>query len=228
MKLRLNLPALVAGICAGCALLSTANAAHAWSHSNTGQWFSTQSGSYILDTDEWGSSAPVTMYYNSPTNWDLYCNFSGGGVKAYPHTQVNTNVSESSYNIWAYFNASPGSGTFDLAFDNWDSNGAEYMIWENWGGGAGPIGGEVASNVYISGAGTFNVYSGNDGHECISFLQTSKTNSGTQSGISSIMGWAYSHGYTHSTYVDNIQFGYEVSSTSGNQNWTLNSFSAGW
>jgi hypothetical protein len=227
MRLRFRLPALIAGICALCALFATTNAAHAWSYSNTGRYFSTQSGSYILDTDEWGSTAGVTMYYNNPQNWDFYCNFTGGGVKAYPHTQVNVNVSESA-NIWAWFNATPGSGTWDLAFDNWDSNGAEYMIWENWGGGAGPLGSQVASNVYIPGAGTFNIYAGNNGHECVSFLTTSKSNNTTQGGISAVMAWAYSHGYTSSTWVSNIQFGFEVSSTSGNQNWTMNGFSAGW
>ena len=106
MRLRFRLPALIAGICALCALFATTNAAHAWSYSNTGRYFSTQSGSYILDTDEWGSTAGVTMYYNNPQNWDFYCNFTGGGVKAYPHTQVNVNVSESA-NIWAWFNATP-------------------------------------------------------------------------------------------------------------------------
>jgi len=228
MKLRYRLSALVAGICAFSALFTAANTAHAWSYSNTGQYFSTTSGSYILDTDEWGSTAGVTLYYNNPQNWDLYCNFTGGGVKAYPHTQVNTNISEGSYNVWGYFNASPGSGTWDLAWDNWDSNGAEYMIWENWGGGAGPLGSEVASNVSISGAGTFNVYSGNDGHECISFLQTSTADNGTQGGVSSIMAWAKSHGYTSSATISNVQFGFEVSSTSGNQNFIMNDIQFGW
>jgi hypothetical protein len=224
MKSVSYLAALAAGI---CALFGAANSAQAWSYSNTGRYFSTTSGSYILDTDEWGSSAPVTMYYNTAQNWDLYCNFTGGGVKAYPHTQVNTNVTTSA-NIWGWFDASPGSGTWDLSWDNWDSNGAEYMIWENWGGGAGPLGSEVASNISISGAGTYNVYSGNDGHECISFLSTSTSDDTTQGGVSSIMAWAKSHGYTSSSTVSNIQFGFEVSSTSGNQNWTMNGFTAGW
>jgi hypothetical protein len=217
---------LVAVAAAICALFGAANSAQAWSHSNSGQWFNTWQGSYGLYTDEWGSSSHVTMYYNNTQNWSLQCNFGGGGIKAYPHTQVTTNTGNGS-NIWAYFSASPGSGAFDEAFDNWDSGGSEYMIWENWGGSVGPIGGEVAGNVNIGGV-SFNVYAGNVGHECVSFLRNGRTNSTTQGDIGGIMAWAVQHGYTHSNTVSNIQFGYEVTNTNGTQNWTLNGFSAGW
>jgi hypothetical protein len=225
MKLVFRLPALVAGICALTAFFAATNAAHAWSDYNDGQWFSTSTGSYTLYTDEWGSTDPVTMYYDSATHWALYCDFTGGGVKAYPHTQVDVNVSDST-TVSGSYNGTPSSGTFDFAWDNWDSNGSEYMIWEDWGGGAGPLGSEVKSNVSIDGS-TYNVYSGNDGHECISFLKTSTNTSGSQN-CNEIQQWAVSNKYTSSSTIDNIEMGYEVSSTDGNSNWIMNSFSASW
>jgi hypothetical protein len=221
------LASMLAGI---CALFGAATSAHAWSGNNTGQWFTFTSGSYTLYTDEWGSTNPIVMYYNSATNWCLYVksgSFTGGGVKAYPHTQVTTNVSDST-SVSGSYNGSPASGTFDFAWDNWDSNGAEYMIWEDWGGGAGPLGSEVKSNVSIDGS-TYNIYSGNDGHECISFLKTSTNTSGSQN-CNQIQEWAVTNKYTSSSTISNIEMGYEVSSTSGsgNSNWIMNSFSASW
>jgi hypothetical protein len=209
-----------------CAVFGAAHSAQAWSHSNTGQYFTYYTGSYELCTDEWGSTAAITMYYNSATNWDLYCNYTGGGVKAYPHTQVSDTNSIGT-TISASFNGSPGSGTYDESFDNWDSNGDEFMIWESWGGGAGPLGSEIASNVSIDGA-DWNVYEGNDGHTCISFLRTSQRTSGSEAYVNDFTQWAYYAGKTSSEYMNNFQFGFEVSSTSGWQNFTLNSFSASW
>jgi hypothetical protein len=212
-------------LAAVCALFGATTSAQAWSGSNTGQWFTFTSGSYTLYTDEWGSTNPVTMFYNSATNWEFQASFTGGGVKAYPHTQVNTNVSDST-NVSGSYSGSHSSGTYDFAWDNWDNNGADYMIWESWGGGAGPLGSEVKSNVSIDGS-TYNVYSGNDGHECISFLKTSQNSSGSQN-CNQIQEWAVTNKYTSGKTISNIEMGYEVSTTSGTTEWEMNSFSASW
>jgi len=209
-----------------CALFGGVRPAQAWAGSNTGPWFTYWSGSYEMMTNEWGSTAPLTMYYNSATNWNLYCNFTGGGVKCYSCVQVATSAPIGT-TISANFNGSPNAGTYDESFDDWDSDGNEFMVWESWGGGAGPVGSEIASNVSIDGA-NWNVYEGNDGHTCISFLRTSQRTSGSEQYLNDFTQWAYYNGKTSDTTMRSFAFGFEVSSTNGWENWTLNSYSASW
>jgi hypothetical protein len=222
-----RLTAIVAG---ACTLFGMASTARAYTYSSEAQYASWASGSYTIYNDVWGNSNPSQwLNINSISNWMITSDQTGGGVKSYaniafwPYYGISNSGS-----VWVYFNTStPSSGsTYDNSFDCWDNSGNEIMIWENWGGGAGPAGSEKFANVSIAGA-TWNVYQGNVGHNVISFLRTSQRWSGTEYPLE-LLNAAKSEGLIGGTVLNEVQFGFEVSSTSGWQNFYLNGYSAGW
>ena len=87
----------------------------------------------------------------------------------------------------------------------------------------------VYTNVDVGGA-TWNVFEGENRHKVISFLRTSKTNSGTVD-IKSVLLWIKSKGYFGEINVGNVQYGVEITSSPGGvnfhfSNWTLTSIIA--
>jgi len=212
---------LAAGLGVG-ALMTAAPSAHAYVYSSCGQWASWSGSGYTVYNDVWGASSGQCIYINSATSWHVTANFSGGGIKSYPHIQKGISLSYGSSRTCS-FGASNGSGQWDLSFDNWTNAGDEIMIWENWTSGVGPAGSKKYSSVSINGA-TWNVYQGNVGHNCVSFLRTSHRNSGSEN-IGAISTWAHSHGLVGGSATTSEQFGYEITNTSGSQNFYLNSFS---
>ena len=92
------------------------------------------------------------------------------------------------------------------------------MIWVNSTGGAGPIGGTIAT-VNIGGA-TWNLHRGNIGWEVWSFIRTSNSGSGTLN-IKNFTDYLRSTwGLSSSKYVTSVQFGSEVFHGTGNVNVT--------
>lgn len=226
---RRSLCALVAVALGFVCLLGIAAPSQAYVYSNEGQWASWTSGSFTIYNDVWGNSNPSQwLNINSTSSWNIVSDQTGGGVKSYGNISFLPNVSiQNSTIVKVNFNTSTPSGAaFDNSFDNWDNNGNEIMIWENWGGGVGPAGSEKYSNVQIAGA-TWNVYQGNVGHNCVSFLRTSQRHSGTEY-PDELLYWAKSKGLINGSTFTQCQFGFEVSSTSGWQTFTMNSYSASW
>lgn len=226
----------IAVFCLGMAASEPANA-QAWS--SCSQYATYSSGQYNVYTDEWGATSGQCLDVYSATHWTSSSNFSGGGIKAYPDTEFSLNNTplSSLKSVPTSFNVSlPGNADYDVAYDLWTANNAdEVMIWEQWNG-SGPLSNSygcssypstacpIATNVDIGGS-YYNVFQGNNGHNVISFMRTSQRASGSED-ILSFMQWCANNGKLNSQSFSTADFGIEITSTSGTQNFTLNSYSS--
>jgi hypothetical protein len=206
--------------------------------STTAAFGSFSTNGYDFNNDVWGSGAgPQTLWVNSSSNWGVWSNQPNtGGVKSYPHASKTINKTLSSLkSCTSSFNVTvPAAGSFESAYDIWDSGNAdEIMLWENWRGSVGPISSTynssgqpvaAATNVNVGGA-TWNVYRGSNGANAVfSFLKTSTVSSGTVD-VRAILLWIESKGWFGNITLGSVQFGFEITSSSGGQNFTTNSYS---
>jgi Glycosyl hydrolase family 12 len=219
------------------AFLCAPMAANACVWSSSAQYGSYTSGAFSWNNDEWGSGhGPQTICVNSQTNWNFVSNQPNtGGIKAYPHEAFYVGKALSSVNTLSatLSQSTPSGGAWDAAYDIWDSaNQYEIMLWTNWTGAVGPISYNYNSNgavpVYTNvsvGGGTWNVYEGNNGaNNVISFLLTTKSNNKTLD-LKAILNWIKSKGYFGNITVGSVQYGVEVTSTNGNQTFTISNWS---
>lgn len=205
------------------------------------RWGSWQVNGYTLYNNIWGSGGGTQcLWAYSQSNWGVTANHPNtGGIKSYPNVDRDVNYTVSSMpDITANFNVSrPSGGSYNTAFDIWYNNYSyEIMLWMNWAGDMGPIsynygcGGypstacPIATNINVGGH-TWNLYRGTNGSATVySFLRTSNTNSGTVN-ITQISKWLANNGYfSQNTNLHEIQFGFEITSTSGSANFTVNSY----
>ncbi|MCR8558999.1 hypothetical protein KXD93_15180 [Mucilaginibacter sp. BJC16-A38] len=216
--------------------------------SSSAQYGSWSNGGYTLNNDIWGSGAGAqSIWANSYSNWGVWANHPNtGGIKSYPNSSKYVGVTLSSLNsCTSSFNFTiPGSGAWEAAYDIWDSgNQNETMLWLNYTGSANGSGNvkpisynynangnavPVYTNVSVGGH-TWNVYRGNNGYNNVySFLRTSNTNSGTVD-VKAIETWIKNQGWFGNITLGNVQFGFEITSSYGNNgsglNFTCNSYS---
>ncbi len=222
-------------------LTSTASAA-VWGSSD--RWATWSNGGYTLYNNIWGSGyGPQSIWANSYSNWGVWANHPNtSGIKSYPNCTKYfgkklsaTTTCQTSFNI-----TTPSGGAWAATFDVWDSAKAhEIMLWMNYtsnANGSGNIkpisytwnssGNPVPTHTNVSiGGHTWNVFRGhNGGNNVYSFLRTSKTNSGTID-LKALMNWVKARGWFGDITVGDIQFGYEITSSSGGMNFNTNSFS---
>ena len=190
------------------------------------QWGNWTNGGYTLYNNIWGSGrGPQCIWANSPTNWGVWANHPNtGGVKSYPNSTKWSGRRVSQLGtLSSSFNVSvPTSGVaFTSTYDVWSSdNRYEIMLWVNKYGAVGPIGGfQTTANV---GGHNWNVYRGNNGSITVfSFLRTSNTSSGTVD-IKAITNWIRNRGWFGDVTIGNVQFGYEITSSSGGRDFITN------
>ncbi len=225
-KLRITLAAWLA---TAALLFAAPQAAHAAVWGSSDQWASWSNGGYTLYNNIWGSGAgPQSIWANSYSNWGVWANHPNtGGVKAYPNASKSVNKKLSALgSATSSFNVTvPSSGAYTTAYDIWaNSNAYEIMLWMNKTGAVGPIG-SLQGSVTVGGH-SWNVYSGSNGANAVfSFVRTSNTSSGTVD-IKAIMNWIKGKGWFGDVTLGNIQFGYEITSSSGGLNFVTNSYSA--
>jgi hypothetical protein len=203
----------------------------------TGAFDSWTNSGYTLNNDVWGSGAgPQTIWARTGTNWGVVANHPRtSGVKSYPHTGKTLSRTLSSLSsVSSSFNVTvPSDGDYETAYDIWANNNAyEVMIWANEKGAVGPIAesydanGAVpsAANITVGGH-TWNVYRGSNGSNAVfSFVRTSATNAATVD-VLAVLNWLRSQGWWGDVTVGDVQFGFELSGTAGQSNFTCNSFS---
>lgn len=116
------------------------------------------------------------------------------------------------------------SGGYTLYNDVWGSGNAyETMLWMNKTGAVGPLGSEMAS-VSVGGY-SWHVYKGSNGsNQVFSFVNTGSATSGTVN-ILAVLKWIESQGWFGNITLGNVQFGWEITSSSGGENFQVNSFS---
>lgn len=224
-----GIKSLAAPIAALVVFAGAHQTASAYVYSSNGQWASWSSGSYTLYNDVWNpSGGSQWLNVNNVNSWNVESDFSGGGVKAYGNESFLPYTSIYGYGIWAYFQVSEPSGaSYDTSFDCWDNTGDELMIWETWKN-VSPAGSIKYSNVgNIGNGGTWNVWQGNVGHNCVSFQREGQWTSGTEY-VTNVFLWAYNHGLISGTTINQVQFGHEVTSTNGWQYFYTNDYNAGW
>ncbi|WP_112264530.1 glycoside hydrolase family 12 protein [Lentzea terrae] len=200
--------------------------AAAWSSSD--RWGTWSNGGYTVRNNIWGNGyGPQTVWANSYSNWGVWANHPNtGGIKSYPHAEKMVNRRLSSIgSLSSSFNVSyPNAGAYTTAYDIWaDNNAYEIMLWMNKVGPVGPIGPQEATATV--GGHTWNVHRGSNGHNAVfSFVRTSNTGSGTVD-IKAVMNWIRARGWFGDVTVGAVQFGYEITSSSGGLNFNTNSFS---
>jgi hypothetical protein len=210
------------------ALQSPAQAA-TWSSSD--KWGTWQNGSYTLYNNVWAPSGygPQTIWANSPSNWGVWSNQPNtGGIKSYPNVSRTLGRQVSSMgNVSSSFNVTNPTGSglaYNTTYDVWGNGHAhEIMIWTQWTSNVGPIGGYV-TNVNLGGR-NWNYHQGhNGGNPVYSFMATSQFTSGTVN-ITPICQWLVNQGRMPNVRIDQIQFGWEITSSSGGKNFNVNSYS---
>ncbi|KOV82939.1 hypothetical protein [Nocardia sp. NRRL S-836] len=200
--------------------------AAAWS--STDRWGTWSNGGYTVRNNVWGNgSGPQTVWANSYSNWGVWSNQPNtGGVKSYPHSEKMVNRRLSSLgSLRSSFNVSyPNAGSYTTAYDIWANNNAyEIMLWMNKVGNVGPIG-SYQTSVTVGGH-SWNVYRGSNGaNEVFSFVRTANTGSG-QVDVKAVMDWIRGRGWFGDVTVGAVQFGYEITSSSGGLNFNTNSYS---
>jgi hypothetical protein len=222
--LRFALPAFLVAAIVGL----TAGPAQAAVWSSSDKWGTWSNGGYTLRNDVWGSGAgPQVIWANSFHDWGVWANHPNtGGVKAYPHVAraINRSVDSLGSLSSSFGVTRPGDGAYNTAYDIWcGNNSVEVMIWMNWQGAVGPIGGQVAS-VSVGGH-SWRVHRGSNGaNAVISFLRTSNTNSASVD-IRAVLRWARGQGYFGNCTISEVQFGWEITSSSGGRDFRATFYS---
>jgi hypothetical protein len=217
--------ALIATLAASFAAMPTASAA-TWQSSD--KWATWSNGGYTIRNDVWGGGAGAqSIWANSYSNWGVWADHPNtGGVKAYPHSAKNIGKRISALGtLSSNFNVSPpGGGAYTSAYDIWAGNNAyEIMLWMNKQGAVGPIGSWQASASV--GGHSWDVYKGSNGsNQVFSFVRTGNTNAGSVD-IKAVMNWIRSRGWIGDETMNEVQFGFEITSSSGGMNFNTNSYS---
>ena len=148
-----------------------------------------------------------------------------GGVKSYPHTGKSIGPTLSSlHGVTSSFNVTvPGTGAYETAYDIWAGNNAfEIMLWMNKTGAVGPLGSRQTSASV--GGHTWDVFSGSNGaNQVFSFVRQGNTSAGSVD-ILAVLRWIQSRGWFGNVVLNQVQFGFEITSSSGGLNFVSNSF----
>jgi hypothetical protein len=210
----------------GNAFRASSASAATWSSSD--QWGTWTNGGYTLYNNIWGSGAgPQTIWANSYSNWGVWANHPNtGGVKSYPNASIPVNRTLSSLSsVRSSFNVSvPGGGSYATAYDVWANNKRlrDHALDEQ-GGAVGPLG--TSQGTATVGGHTWTVYRGSNGaNEVFSFVRNGNTSAGSVD-ILSIMRWIQTKGWYGNVTLGNVQFGYEITSSSGGLDFVTNSYS---
>ena len=210
--------------------------------------FSTWSfGSYAFNNDVWapcGGTAvgAQTIWANSNTDWGVWSDQPNtGGIKSYPHIDYTVNRTISSLTTLTTAGAAttPSGGAWESTFDVWVGNNAhEIMLWLNYTGTAAGCGNvkpisynwtsagcAIPGYTGVSvGGGTWNVYRGNNGSNMVySVLRPTKTNS-TAVDVLAILKYLKNLGWFADLAVGDVQYGFEITSSSGGLNFSSSNF----
>lgn len=205
-------------------------------------------GSYGFNNDVWSPCSGVaagsqTIWANTNSDWGVWSDQPNtGGIKSYPHITytVNKTISALSTLSSSVSVTSPSGGAWESTYDIWVGNNAhEIMLWLNYTGTAAGCGNvkpisynwtsagcaiPVYTGVSVGGS-TWNVYRGNNGSNMVySFLRTSKTNNTTVD-VLAILKYLKNLGWMSDLVVGDVQFGYEITSSSGGMNFVTKAFS---
>ncbi|KUN35129.1 hypothetical protein AQJ30_27075 [Streptomyces longwoodensis] len=223
---RLTRLALAAALAIGATvgLASAPASAAVWSSCD--QWGTTTLNGYTLYNNIWGSGAgSQCVWANSGTNWGVWADHPNtGGIKSYPDAKkvINKSITSLSSLTSSYNVTVPSSGAYNTSYDIWDTDyDYEIMLWVNKTGAVGPLG--TSQGTVTLGGHTWTVYKGSNGaNEVFSFVRTSNSTSGTVN-VLPILKWIKdTKGWFGNETIGDVQFGYEITSSSGGLNFQTN------
>jgi hypothetical protein len=217
-------------------LLSFASPAQAQVYNTCDRWGSYTQGSWTVYNNIWGENhGTQCLTVNSIKSWYVDANHNGGGIKSYPNTSTRLQTPLSQLNsagFWYNTSSAPvaGGDWWNWTSDLWSTNNQdEIMVFTDWSGAtAGGWGRQIASNVTIGGVLYASVWQADPGWNVLQLIPAQKTTSGTVD-ASAVWRWAASQNLLRNTTFDTMQFGLEITSTSGVQKrYSLNAYSAWW
>jgi len=217
------------------------------------QTASVSGGTYIVQNNEWGSSAPECITTDGSADFTVanssISNATNGAPGGYPSiyqgchwgacsagglstSPVQASAITAGKVTTGWSTTQTGSGAYDVAYDIWfnqasttngQPNGAELMIWLNHNGSVQPFGSQVATGASIGGRG-YNVWFGNQGWNTISYTMTTGATSVSGLDLAPLVQDAMSRGYIQpSWWLIDIEAGFEL--WQGGASLTTNSFS---
>jgi chitodextrinase len=211
---------------------------------------SIQGGEFIIQDNEWNSSAEQCLTYTSGTAWSVTtANFNlptNGAPATYPSiykgchwglcTTANDSmpiqVSNLATATTSWSTTQPASGAYDVAYDIWfnstpttpgQPDGTELMIWLNSRGGVQPFGSQTGT-ANLAGA-NWNVWTGQQtSWKIISYVLNPGGTSFTNLNVKALIDDAVSRGsLNRSHFLIDAEAGFEI--WQGGQGLASNSFS---
>jgi Glycosyl hydrolase family 12 len=179
-------------------------------------------GPYTVSNDMWnvgGGGISQTLSACSASSWFVNATVAddGGGVKTYPNSHLNfaspPAISSLSSITSTFASNSPGTGTFEDAYDIWlnglaGAGGDEVMIWTD-NNGQIPAGSPTTSVTF--GGQSYTVWKGNNGP--VSFVSNSNVTSGRLN-LLQFFQWLISKGWEPAnSSLEQVDYGVEIVST---------------
>jgi hypothetical protein len=202
------------------------------------QTISVGGGPYMIENNEWGSSAPECITTDGSTDFAVAhsaianpISTPGGYPAIYKGCHWGACTPGSGFPIQvsdihpgtvttSWSTSQPGgSNVYNVAYDIWfnqtpttsgQPHGAELMIWLNHNGPVHPFRSRVASNVSIGGR-SYNVWFGRQAWNTISYTMTSGTTSVSHLDLQPFIADAVRRGYiSRSWYLVDVEAGFEI------------------
>ncbi|MFL6111053.1 MAG: GH12 family glycosyl hydrolase domain-containing protein [Catenulispora sp.] len=205
-------------------------------------------GDYMIQANEWNSSAQQCITYTGGTAWSVSTanfNLSGGAPATYPsifkgchwglctpNSGLPIQMSKLASATSSWSTNQPGSGAYDVAYDIWfnsspttsgQPDGTEVMIWINSRGGVQPFGSQTG-NANIAGM-NWNVWTGNQtSWKIISYVLNPGATSVNNLDLKAMFNDAIARGSINPAhYLLDVEAGFEI--WQGGQGLATNSFS---
>lgn len=192
------------------------------------QWATFTNNGFNVYNNIWGSGAgSQCLWADSYRDWGVWANHPNtGGVKSYPNVseELSINVDDLASCTSSFSVTRPSSGAYCSAYDIWyDNHSYEVMLWMNKTGAVGPLG-SLQTTAAVGGH-TWNIYRGSNGSNMVfSFVRTTNTDSGTVD-IKAISDWLRSSNWFGNVNLHKIEFGFEITSSSGGMDFMCNNYS---
>jgi hypothetical protein len=192
------------------------------SFTTTADFGSENLGPYTLSNNMWnvgGGGVSQTLSACSASSWFVNATASdeGGSVRTYPNSHLNfadpPEISSLSSVTSTFASDSPGSGTFEDAYDIWlnglaGAGGDEVMIWTD-NHGQIPAGSPTTSATFDGQS--YTVWKGNNGP--VSFVSNSNVTSGSLN-LLQFFQWLINKGWEPAnSRLDQVDYGVEIVST---------------
>ncbi|HEX4788443.1 MAG TPA: cellulose binding domain-containing protein [Actinospica sp.] len=205
-------------------------------------------GDYLIQANEWNSSAPQCLTYTGGTAWTVSTanfNVSGGAPATYPsiykgchwglctgNSGLPIQMSNLGSAVSSWSTTQPGSGAYDVAYDIWfnstpttsgQPDGTEVMIWINSRGGVQPFGSQTGT-ANVDGM-NWAVWTGQQSSwKIISYVLNPGATSVSNLDLKALFQDAVARGSINpSNYLIDVEAGFEI--WQGGQGLGTNSFS---